>query len=202
MSFENPHLVLRLKQSYGDIAFPAPGGALGYYHCRGVDTSEDVSRWINHAIRCDYMGSAEFEIGAIPKALQEMAELAQVGGLVESEIVLSGKPSIECGLSGAKVDKLAQSKQVKCWLLCPKEILEALKPVIAELCEQDIPASFRPLEIPYMRRGLFGRVFTPYRSKKPTFEEGEYVGWYDLDQHWFLTKSEDQMKALKILFGL
>ena len=195
-----PKLILRLNKTREPITFPAPENAAGFFQIRETDAGPELTRWINNALNCDYMGAAEFEYGAVPKALWAMTNAAKAGELVETELTFSGTPSIAFALKGKpEAEALALPTETKTWLLCPKAILEELKPYLEELTQNDSPTTFRTLEVPYIKKGLFGFI-RGYQNH--IHADSNYIGWLDIKNLWFLTKDEAQMRALKTLFAL
>ena len=84
--FSSPYLVQRLKKPLGQSNPFAFGG--GY---KNGGLSEKAMDLLKNIFRFDYMGSAEFEWGAVPKAFQRLAE-EQANLVTETE----GKVFILC----------------------------------------------------------------------------------------------------------
>jgi len=204
MTPKTPYLILRICYPYNPLEFPSPEKAKEYrsYYLKDksqITPNEERSRFINTALRCDYMGSAEFEFGAVPKAFREMAQAGSRGELVETEITFSGNPSV---FGGNDAHPLATVRETKTWLLCPKNYVEFLRPLLQEMSQHDIANTFRTKEVPYLRKGLFGEISTNYKTDKLEWKTGNFVGWFDLDNLWFLTKDHSQLEAVKLLLGI
>ena len=85
----NTWLVQRLKKPYkgnADNPFNFGGGLL-----RG-GMNEEGYRALNQIFTFDYMGSAEFEFGAVPKAIDDIAKGFGEGNGVTGEIKIDGVP--------------------------------------------------------------------------------------------------------------
>ena len=83
------YLVQRLKKPYkgnADNPFNFGGGLL-----RG-GMNEEAYRALNQIFTFDYMGSAEFEFGAVPKAIDVIAEGFAKGDGVTGKIEIEGVP--------------------------------------------------------------------------------------------------------------
>lgn len=194
---KNPYLILRLCKPHGPIPDP-PASAKGYYLKEGKQEPDpERSRFISAALNCDYMGSAEFEFGAVPKAFREMAKLGKQG-LETSEVRFTGR-AVGYGTSQAGQ---VEPQEVTAWVLALKGSFSELEPILKELASTDFGHTFRTKEIPYVREGLFGKLEPEYRKKKPILKESRFIAWFDLDNLWFLTKSKEQLAALNWLLGL
>lgn len=199
-----PYLVLRLEKSHNSIKFPCPESAAGFYlHPKGVQPEDPTrSTWINTAISAEYMGSAEFELGAIPKALRNLANLGKEGKLVEEQISFEGNPDMSFRAKGKPgADELNKPVLTTTWLLCPKEIREELIPTLKEMTKSNSGPT-RMKEAHYMQEGLFGGINQEYNTDKIIYQESRRIGWFDLENLWFLTRDKNQMTALKMLLGL
>jgi hypothetical protein len=188
-----PHLILRLCKPHGPIP-NAPENARGYYLQEGKrEPDPERSNFINSALKCDYMGSAEFEFGSVPKAFREMALRGAKGELELKVVVFEGTPD-----GGTE----SQQEAAHALLLAPKSDVPELLPILEDLAKANIPSSYRTKEVPYIQQGLFGKMRPDRENRKKMVKvESEYIGWFDLDNHWFLTKSKEQMEALIYLLG-
>ena len=200
----NPYLILRLRKPYEPIPTEVPASAVGFYllpkpeQGQVVTSNDGRSKYINNALTCDYMGSAEFEFGSIPEALRMMAALAANGTLVERQITLVGKPEVAISPLPEVYNKESTRE---CTLLCRADQEDEVRKLLIELASNgNYPENRRFKEPPYIRRGLFGYLRN-YRHAAKTMEENEFIGWMDLTNHWFLTSSKEQLAALKILLG-
>ena len=158
MEFEKPNLILRINKSGTLADEPAPAGAVGVFLSETPLPGGDPRiAWVNSALNCDYMGSAEFEWGEIPRAFHELACLGKDGLLTEIQMVLEGAPSLDFrSTDNPDAMKMALKREAVGWLLCPTEFLDDVKIVLDELAQSNLPKTFRPQEIPFMQRGLFG----------------------------------------------
>ena len=78
--------------------------------------SKDAMGLLGQILSFDYMGSAEFEWGAVPNALSFIAEQSQKENIVSGEITLGGKPV---------------------YYVCPKPYEDAVKVRIQELFDNE-----------------------------------------------------------------
>lgn len=84
--FRSPYLVQRLEKPHGHINPFSFGG--GY---KNGGLSDEAMNILKNIFSFDYMGSAEFEWGAVPKAFAELAKL-----VTDLEIETVGKVFILC----------------------------------------------------------------------------------------------------------
>lgn len=199
-TWNNPYLILRLMKPYSPITFPAPPELEGYYQ-KTIKISDESSTWLRNALKCDYMGSAEFEFGAIPKSLNEMAEIGKAGELTVMEFPIAGTPAVDRVKGEVYSMGMVEPLGVTTYLICPTVLLEQAKAAILEFASNNFGGR-RTKEIVYMKTGLFGQLEKDRKTKKVTYEESQYLAWYDLDNHWFLTKSKEQADALAFLLGI
>jgi len=83
--FETPYLVQRLKKPTGHVNPFSFGGGL-----RNGGINEDAMNILKQIFSFDYMGSAEFEFGAIPEAFNNLAKLSKEDKLVTCEYDIDG----------------------------------------------------------------------------------------------------------------
>jgi hypothetical protein len=192
-----PYLILRLLSPYDPLPKPWPKSAKGYYlqeRKRAPDPAR--SEFIRNALSCDYMGSSEFEFGSVPKAFRAMALRGQKGELETREMTFYGHPATPRG------DAPGKPRTTKAWVIAPKTDFPELEPLLKEMAHADFSFSFQTKEVPYIQEGLFGKIDKGYKEKKASWQESRYIGWFDLDNHWFLSKSKEQVDALLYLLGL
>jgi len=120
----------------------------------------------------DYMGSAEFEWGAVPAALKFIAEQAKR---------LFWIPLKYCVTSGVHSGV---------YYICPKSYEAGVKTVITRLLKDE-----RSLDLKE-RCGLAERVKDPQGYKK------ENVGWLELDNGFFFFTDVEMFENTKRLFGV
>jgi hypothetical protein len=140
------------------------------------------------------MGSAEFEFGSVPKAFRAMAQRGRE--LETREMTFSGHPATPCGAAPGK------PRTTKAWVIAPRDDFQELEPLLKEMAHANFSFSFQTKEVPYIQEGLFGKIDKGYKEKKTFWRESRYIGWFDLDNHWFLSKSKEQVDALLYLLGL
>lgn len=203
----NPYLVQRILSREPNSPTPF-GNMVGYYKlasANNIKLNEAERGALRKIIPCDYMGSAEFEFGAIFKALEEMSRIE----LVEASFTVTGKPDTYCYVDPAAYNKLVtQERSATVYVLCIKEHVESLKKYF-DMMSKDRYA-FQHKENPEIRSGLFGNVKHPEykgtrRPNKNKLIEHEstskVTGWLELDMHWFATTDKTQLEDLKIMLG-
>ena len=202
---KRPYLIQRFEPPLGTIKFPAPAACINYYlntpEANQANKSITSHQWLTNAARCDYMGSSEFEWGALPKSLREMAELGKAGQLITETMELIGvsyrRWRDEVPLNTPK--EMLAEQIVEAWLICPAENVAEIKKYISIFSVKE--PDFRTKEFVGMQRGIFGEIYQNRQTGEPELRR-DYSGWYDLDNHWFLTTNQDQFKAIKILLGI
>jgi hypothetical protein len=77
---KRPYLVQRLTTPHGSTPFDFGGGLVN------GGLSDEAMKMLNTIFSFDYMGSAEFEWGAVPTALQSLADLSSKDKLTKTVI--------------------------------------------------------------------------------------------------------------------
>jgi len=138
---------------------------------------------VDGIVRFDYMGSSEFEWGALPKALKSMREVAEIS---TEKIVLQKlehvvrRPSTKSG---------AQSKETcKAYFVGPASHAEQAKELfVSELTGENKKRLKEPtyIQYAYLGRDSFGTSVDDSHYSR-------YIGWWVIDGQppWVLFKDE------------
>lgn len=129
---------------------------------------------LSQVMSFDYMGSAEFEWGAVPAAIKFLAEL-------------SGN---EKGFFPKK-NRLVIGEYKKVFYLCPKVYEQGVKNLIDSLLENEYKLRLKEY------CGLSDRL----NNKGGEFRK-DNVGWLELDNGFFFFTDEEMFKATAALFGI
>jgi hypothetical protein len=150
----------------------------------------------------DYMGSAEFEYGVVPKVLKKVRDEPDN---TTFSLTLKGKPKV---LWESQVDKnLVKSVEKTVFCVCKSSDKDSLIEWI-NLAASGKEARLK--EISYFQSGLFGDVKTTNRypsgrirnKPKSSHEDSPYCGWLDVDNGWFVTTDESMFNNFKKLVNL
>ena len=162
---------------------------------------------LNGLIPLDYMGSAEFEFGAIPETLRNI--VASKADLVPFTIKLEGRPYTwePEAKEAAKVQPI-QTATLHGWCLKghEKELTEFLK----KEAHEDSALTGRQLkERTNFQEICFGEL-RAVRNKNGTISKrkgfqvkpARNCALLDLDNLWYVTTSQEQLKGLQYLLGI
>lgn len=163
------HLIQRLNKPDGSINPFAFGGGL-----RNGGLSDEDVEVLKSVFSFDYMGSAEFEWGAVPAAINFIAEQAS------KETPLY--PEEECLTSGVHRD---------IFYICPKQYEKGVKVVITKLTENE--SSLRLKEY----CGLLERIKNPRSGYRQ-----DNVGWLELDNGFFFFTDKEMFENVKNFYGI
>jgi hypothetical protein len=165
----------------------------------------EVSKYLYSVMPTDYMGAAEFEFGALPESYQELAKMVNEG--VEFAVAELGITSLPVlyhpviQIAPIIPDDIGGPQSRKVWLLAPRTIMDRVQEFVFKYATNDRCRDDNLKEFPHMQYGIFGTVRT---DDFETFrrEGGRFSAWYDLNNHWFLTKSEKQLEVFKAAAGI
>lgn len=174
---KNSYLIQRLKKPYlKEIKHPLQ--ALAKYGLAATGLNEKARELLSHVCVFDYMGSSEYEFGAIPKALRDMVNnQANLTTYVE-KIKFTFKPFGETEfISGNTNVYIVGNKNDM------PTIIERIRTIALgqENCKE---------------RTNFPGSLAEYEFDK------NVVGWFDLDNGFMFFKDEQMFKDFKTLFGL
>jgi hypothetical protein len=182
---ETPYLVQRLKKLSGTQT--VPNNLMGYYQGPKRELTQEERNTINSIFKVDYMGSSEFEFGAFPKALREIAQL----NLETWTLTLTGVPYEFMGGKQPVV-----TKSVEVFILSKPE---DKNDITVFFNDQITKKSVRLKECTQIQEGLFGRWEIPYKKRKYEITASDISAWLDLENHWIATTNATQLKLMKTL---
>jgi len=182
------YLIQRLDKPTGSLNPFSFGGG----HVNG-GLSDEGAEALKSICSFDYMGSAEFEFGALPKALNSIASSAEKTELEAYAVEVSGKPSFEFSdrrLSFEDKRKVADNHQIKTtvYVVARKELKQHIEQLLVELSSDN----FRGKERTAFCESVFGISPETY---------GDCVGWLELDNGFFFTKDFEMFQNFARLFG-
>jgi len=159
-SLRQSYLIQRLKKAFpqGDAGIFTFGGGM---HHGGI--SDEAWGILNKIFRFDYMGAAEFEFGAVPKALDHIIRYVEKGDAAFGEM---------------KIHK------IPIYYICHKLQEADVKVRIKELAAPT--RKFRTKERVFLEETLAARVpenTVPEKKDRYNFYL-DYVGWLELDNNF------------------
>lgn len=177
---ESSYLIQRLKRPYGRVNPFSFGGGL-----RNGGLSDEAMDLLTGIFSFDYMGAAEFEFGAVPKALQKIAKSADDYQAFSFFIPLNKvakswrDKSIEKPVGDATVYVICNKNDVK-------EITTRIKKFAAENYNGNLKESTR----------LQGAL-------RPLEDwDTEVMGWLELDNGFFFFTDKEMWEKVAELFGV
>ena len=174
-------LVQRLERPFKDVKAPAPSSKYRDALLAGGDVPAEFTAMRGGILRFDYMGSSEFEFGAIPRALHEMARTASA---FKSTTITIPKGEIDRGMRGAS----GPTRDGMVYLLARPEHRAHAEALIRETARDRFKPRLK--EIPYLGRALCEG------------DEAHTAGWLELDNlFWFFTDKR-MHDGVKMLFGI
>lgn len=174
----NSWLVQRLRRPVGgDNPFAFGGGLMN------GGLSSEAMTMLRNIFSFDYMGSAEFEFGAVPKALQALAADHARLASFEFDIDLSTVPA------DWSIRETAEplSGSAPMYSVCR---IEHMAEVVARA--RGWATGEERLKDPT----LLSRTLRPYRDW-----DGQTVGWLELDNGFFLFADREMWVKVALLFG-
>lgn len=163
------HLIQRLNKPEDRSNPFAFGGGLRNGGLPDVDLE-----LLNKLFSFDYMGSAEFEWGAVPAAISFISEQAS------KETPLF--PEEECLISGIHRDV---------YYICPKQYEKGVKTLISKLLDNESELRLK------QPSGLSIKVKNP---QSPYY--ADTVGWLELDNGFFFFTDKEMFENVKNFFGV
>ena len=147
--------------------------------------SDEAMEIIGCVFGFDYMGAAEFEFGAVPKALHEIAKAADKGKLAAFpfDIALS---AVEPNWRDRKSPAPDGSATV--YVLCPRDWGAEVERRVREWAAKDHTMK-EPTHLPNTLR--------PYSEW-----DGDTVGWLELDNGFFFFTDADMWARTCSIFGV
>lgn len=156
--------------------------------------SDEAIKLIRDIWRFDYMGSAEFEFGAVPKAMHEIAKAH--GDYVGAEIQVDAQEN-EMDYSRRKFSKLQKERAIPrktnkatIYVLCPLDWLPEITKRIREWAMEE--PYHKTKESINLQRALFPD--SDYAR--------DYAGWLELDNGFFFFTDKEMYEKTRNLFGI
>lgn len=189
MKIQTPYLIQRLKRPFKQTddekgklmqslqsAFSFGGGL------KNGGLTDEAMKLLRDIWRYDYMGSSEFEWGAVPKSLQQVTELRKQNKLVKFDIQVSAK------VRDFHSDKyLTGTKTV--YVVCHVDFKDEIEKYINQLAGNG--------------RGLHTKECVNLDSNICGMEyHQDTVGWHDIDNHYLFFTDNEMFDNFCKLFGL
>lgn len=165
-----------------------------------------LKKGIDEVFSFDYMGSAEFEFGALPQALDYLRLLQEDLVFEEITVELDYK---QCDESAKKLIELSGSKTFKAFFVGDLNRIEMAKEFLKQELQEYI--SGKTKEISYILQSwlccFYANEKAKFKAKErkaqkralvkldclkyDLFMAKDYVGWWDIENHFVLFKDED-----------
>lgn len=172
---EKPYLVQILQKPLGTE--PMPEKLRGLYHREEkLSLTDEESEWINLMLRWVYMGSSEYQFGAIRNGMHNLARSQPTA----HQITIQGKHS------DLRTGRKGRPKSAIVHIFCNPENLEQVTAWIQELAQDDYGKTIRCKETPRINSGLFD-------------PDSSNVGWLDLENNWLATTSPTLLQTMTAL---
>lgn len=176
---ESSWLVQRLRKPRGINPFSFGGGL------KNGGLSDEAMDLIQGLFTFDYMGAAEFEFGAVPKALGHIAELANENNL--SHFVLTVRQGeVEPDFR----DKTEADEPRSIYVLC------------ASGDENEVAARIRSWAASRYNGDLKETTHIAGTLRPSSEWDGECVGWLELDNGFFFFADKTMFEGTAALFGV
>lgn len=163
--------------------------------------SDDTRSGVDRHFSMDYMGSAEFEFGALPKSLARMQE-ANYGDLQPQEVtfIYSGPtlPAVNRKVKKfvIKAPEVITGSKLSFFYIGPPEYVKALREGFTKLAHNRY--AFQMKELMGVERTY--NLDPNYRGDPYRYSESVPVGWWDISNDWMAFTKEEF--AFKFLEGL
>jgi hypothetical protein len=196
----NPYLIQRLKKPFriekqeqnskkGILASLANAFSFGGGLLNG-GLSKDAMSIINDIWRYDYMGSSEFEWGAVPKSLHQIGEYASKGNLTSFEFEVTAEVS-DFTYNFAKERNKSVEKKVNAmvYVICHKQFTEQIKGFITNMASKN--KCYNLKESLHFKESICKHEYYT-----------DVVGWHDIDNHYLFFTDKEMFDKISIVFGL
>jgi hypothetical protein len=205
-----PNLVQRIEAPICLLPENSPTLVQYYLQPRAPETRDANAETINALnllIPLDYMGSAEFEFGAVGNSLAAAVRLRE--SFVAVELQVTGSPAcfFRADLESFK-KKYERTVELKGW--CLPQHREGLLAFLKHQCVGKNDGQYRLKERTEMNSGCFGSLRWPTSGKKKDYSEHSdmvlreerITGWFDLQNYWFVSRHPGQLAGMKHLLGI
>lgn len=153
---------------------------------RNGGLSDEAMDVLRDVFSFDYMGAAEFEFGAVPKALQRIAQNASSLAAASFEVPLS---QVAKGWS-RKAEKAAPTGQATVYILAPADEVDEVERRVRQWAAEGYRAELKEST----------RIDETLR---PTEEwHGDKVGWLELDNGFFFFTDREMWQRTAAIFGV
>jgi len=181
---EQSFLIQRLEKPFKNQTTDDPfafGGGLvnGGISKEGMNLLRDIFRF-------DYMGAAEFEFGAVPKALQTIAKNAEQYITTEVEVTTTRKPWKF--VKGKQLPPITNTAKV--YIICNKDWADEVKKRITKWAKEESPRDT-------LERICLIEAVCPVEKW-----DQEKVGWLELDNGYFFFTDKEMFEKTAKLFGI
>lgn len=152
--------------------------------------SDDAMNLLRDIFRFDYMGAAEFEFGAVPKALQKVANTASHDDLVGFSFEI---PLADVEPHWKDKDAVAEGNGT-IYVICPEDWAEEVANRIRYYAAHPFggKVEYRLLEMTMLHHALRPRDEWDTRR----------CGWLELDNGYFFFTDKDMFEQVCQLFGV
>lgn len=174
---DGPHRALLGKDN--PFAF---GGGL-----KNGGLSDKAMEVLRPIFQFDYMGSAEYEYGAVPKALAEMAR--NMGNLVKSEVKVPFKKIRVHPWMEHAYKPLPKTGEVTLYVLCQKDHVDHVKELVLGLLGDRVRTKDGTGLPECLMERKDGEVF-----------RGKARGWLELDNGFFFFSDKEMFEKTAALF--
>jgi len=193
-----PYLIQRLKKPFkiekndgkeGVMASLANAFSFGGGLING-GLSKDAMKLINDIWRFDYMGSAEFEFGAVPKSLHQMGEYAIKSNLTAFEFEVTGKISDYSYKFEKDRKRDVENKVTKTvYVICHKDYVDEIKTFISNMAD-GTKRIYQTKENVGFSSNICGMEYCV-----------DNVGWHDIDNHYLFFTDKEMFDKISVVFG-
>ena len=161
---------------------------------------------IKNVFTFDYMGSAEFEFGEVPRALHAIIKNRE--DFVCGEIKFKGEPYTTYDVPEGKQNRKfieKEAREVTTYFFCHKDIFGDVHDFLVKIREDEHSFSFK--EFVGFKEAMFPEENYSYKSgvenkRTPRDLYERYVGWLDLGNCFMFFVDEETFENSKIMFGI
>ncbi len=179
-----PRLIQRLEKPY-TTSLNINEGMLGF--------KESFLKTIKQIMSFDYMGSSEFEFGAVPRAFDAYIAEIKKGNIQTKTINLELLPPRFAPFETR--DKLPPSKSAEIYIIAPTSLMNKVVQFLEELA----------LEEPRLKEvsNFADSIYAEDIIKLSAYASGERtVGWFDIQYGYFFFRDKEMFENMKIASGL
>jgi hypothetical protein len=186
-----PYLIQRLQKPYkteGVLNALGNPFAFGGGLVNG-GLSKDTMSLLKDIWRYDYMGSAEFEFGALPKSLHEIGKYSTEGKLTSFELEVTAKVAdYVYDYAKKRGDNISKNATAKIYCICHVEYVDEIKAFITSMASGE---GFYLKEALNLRESICGSE-----------SHVDTVGWHDIDNHYLFFTDKEMFDKISIVFGI